>query len=171
MKCQYPMLKYSYSTNERLQMLKEKITVGEAVSLINESILDFQDGLTTETVSKIIYAINNEIQVRDYLLGIPATYPMDTCKAFLAYLAESVDGAERYSLETIMSAYFFETSDMEFSSALLYSALDTKSDYSLALLLKRVYEAGWSPDSFRKMREELHGQVVSNLEDIQDTLI
>ena len=152
-------------------MLKEKITVGEAVNLINDSILNFEDGLSSETISKIVYAINNDIQIRDYFLGIPDTYSMDTCKAFLAYLAESTDGAERYSLETIMSAYFFETGDMEFSSALLYSALDTKSDYSLALLLKRVFEAGWSSDSFTKMREELHGKVVEKLEETQDELI
>lgn len=152
-------------------MLKEKITAGEAVALINNSIMDFQDGLSSETISKLIYSINSEIQIRDYLLGMPAIFPMDTCKAFLSYLADSVDGAERYSLETVLSAYFYETEDMETCAMLLASALDIKSDYGLANLLQRVFTAGWSASAFRQMREELHPKVVETLEEMQDTLI
>lgn len=152
-------------------MLKEKITVGEAVALIHDSILSFEDGLPSADISAIIYAINNEIQVRDYLLGLPDTFSMDTCKAFMSYISDSVDGADRYSVDTINSAYFLETGDIQMSLVLLATALDTKSDYSLALLLKRVIEAGWPADSFRRMREELHPQVIANLEDIQDQLI
>lgn len=152
-------------------MLKEKITVGEAVNLIHDSIMNFEDGLSSETISKIIYSINNEIQIRDYLLGIPATFSMDTCKAFLTYIADSVDGAERYSLHTILSAYYFETEDLESSAFLLATALDTKSDYSLALLLKRVMEANWPSDSFVTMRQELHSKVIEGLEEMQDTYI
>ena len=152
-------------------MLKEKITVGEAVTLIHDSLMTFEDGLPSADISAIIYAINNEIQIRDYLLGLPATFPIETCQAFMSYLSDSVDGAERYSVDTIASAYFFETGDIEMAIMLLATALDTKSDYSLALLLKRVVEAGWPADSFRKMREELHPQVIANLEEKQDELI
>lgn len=152
-------------------MLKEKITVGEAVALIHDSLMTFEDGLPSADISAIIYAINNDIQIRDYLLGLPDTFPMDTCKAFLSYISDSVDGAERYSVDTIASTYFFETGDIEMAVMLLATALDTKSDYSLALLLKRVVEAGWPSDSFRRMREELHPQVIANLEEKQDELI
>lgn len=152
-------------------MLKEKITVGEAVELINDSIMTFNDGLPSADISQIIYAINNEIQIRDYLLGLPATFPIETCQAFMSYISDSVDGADRYSVDTINSAYFFETENMPMAFMLLATALDTKSDYSLALLLKRVYEAGWSSNSFRKMREELHDKVVVMLEEMQDQLI
>ena len=152
-------------------MLKEKITVGEAVTLIHDSILTFEDGLPSADISAIIYAINNEIQIRDYLLGLPATFPIETCQAFMSYISDSVDGADRYSVDTINSAYFFETGDIEMSVMLLATALDTKSDYTLALLLKRVVEAGWPADSFRKMREQLHPQVIANLEEKQDELI
>lgn len=152
-------------------MLKEKISVGEAVALINNSIMDFQDGLSSEAISKLIYSINNEIQIRDYVLGLPSTFPMDTCKAFLSYLADSVDGVERYPLETVLSAYFYETSDMETSAMLLASALDTKSDYALANLLERVFQANWEPSAFATMRSELHHKVVEQLEEMQDQLI
>ena len=152
-------------------MLKEKITVGEAITLIHDSIMTFEDGLPSADISAIIYAINNEIQIRDYLLGLPATFPIETCQAFMSYISDSVDGADRYSVDTINSAYFFETGDIEMSVMLLATALDTKSDYSLALLLKRVIEAGWPTDSFRRMREELHDKVVGMLEEMSEQLI
>lgn len=144
------------------------ITVSEAITLINESVLDFQDGLSQDTLSKIIFAINNEIQVRDYLLGLPLTFPMDTCKAFLAYVSESVDGADRYSVDTVLSAYFYETEDMEVSVGYLSSALDIKSGYPLANLLQRVMGAGWPSESFVAMRNELHPKVLESIEEIAD---
>lgn len=152
-------------------MLKEKITVGEAVELIHDSLLTFEDGLPSADISAIIYAINNEIQIRDYLLGLPATFPIETCQAFMSYISDSVDGADRYSVDTVNAAYFFETGDIQMSAILLATALDTKSDYSLALLLKRVVEANWPSDSFRTMREELHDKVIAGLEEMQDQLI
>jgi len=147
------------------------ITVGEAVTLINDSILDFEDGLSLDTINKIIYSVNNEIQVRDYLMGLPNTYPMDTCKAFLAYIASSVDGADRYSVETVLSAYFYETEDMEISVGYLSSALDIKSGYPLANLLQRVMSAGWPSESFVQMRNELHPKVLESITEIADQQI
>ena len=144
------------------------ITVGEAVTLINDSILDFEDGLSEDTINKIIYSVNNEIQVRDYLMGLPNTYPMDTCKAFLAYIASSVDGADRYSVETVLSAYFYETEDVDMSAMLLASALDTKSGYPLAKLIERVMQAEWPSSAFGQMRQELHSKVVYMINEMQE---
>jgi hypothetical protein len=152
-------------------MTNPTITVGEAVELINESILNFVDGLDTETISTLIYSINNEIQIRDYLLGLPATFPLETCKEFISYLGLSVDGAERYSLHTILSAYYYETEEMESSATHLAMALDIKSEYPLAKLLERVMNAGWPSSAFVQMREELHGKVVEHIQEISAQLI
>lgn len=152
-------------------MLKEKITVGEAVTLINESILNFEDGLSTDTISKIIYSVNNEIQIRDYVLGLPSTNSMETCIDFVSYIGNSVDGAERYSLQTILSAYYYELGDKDMSAIMIATALDTKSDYSLANLIQRVILTDWAPASFATMRSELHGKVVEGLKEMSDQLI
>lgn len=152
-------------------MLKEKITVGEAVALINNSIMDFQDGLSPETINKLIYSINNEIQIRDYLLGLPSVYSLETCKSFLSYVGASVDEAESYSILTILSAYFYEQNEIELSALSLATALNIKPDYSLAKLLDRVYEAGWSANAFVQMRNELHETVVVMLEEMSEELI
>ena len=152
-------------------MLKEKITVGESINLINESILDFEDGLSSEAIEKISYAVNGEIQVRDYLLGMPTVYPLTTCLDFLNYISQSVNESERCPFQSVLSAYFYELGEPEISVALIDSTLSINPTYSLGLLLQRVYKAGWSANSFVSMRNDLHGQVVEMLEEMQDTYI
>lgn len=152
-------------------MTNHTITVGEAIDLINDSILSFEDGLPSETISKIIYSINNEIQVRDYLLGIPDVYSLDTCLSFLSYIGASINEEDSYSIATIISAYFYEKEEMELAAISLEIALRIDPEYSLANLLDRVFEAGWSADSFVEMRRELHPKVVAGLEEMSDQLI
>ena len=152
-------------------MLKEKITVGQAVALINNSIIDFQDGLSPDILSKITYAVNNELQVRDYLIGLPATFPMDTCKSFLTYLSDSVDESERYAYLTVNSMYYYETENNDIAILLLATAQNINSEYPLAGLISRVMQAGWPSETLSKMRNELHEQVLDKISEMQDNLI
>lgn len=152
-------------------MLKEKITVGEAVDLIHESIMSFEDGLTPETINTITYAVNNEIQIRDYLLGLPQTFPIETCISFMTYLMESAEESETYSYRTILSCYFYEQERLDLAKGFLVTALIMKEDYALALLIQRVIEASWPASSFKQMRNELHEKVIDAITEIQDQLI
>jgi len=152
-------------------MLKEKITVGEAVQLLNNSILNFEDGLPTETISKLIYSINNEIQIRDYVLGMPKTFSIETCRSFLSYVGASIDESESYSIFTILSAYFYELEENELATLSLVTALQIKPDYQLALLIKRVIEAGWPSNTISEMRDNLHDKVIEQLEEMSEVLI
>lgn len=152
-------------------MSNPTITVGEAINLINASILDFADGLSQETIDTITFAVNNDLQVRDYFLGIPDIYTMDTCLEFVKYLGSSVDENENYAFATIASAYEYENGNLFSVAMLLSSVLESHPDYSLAKLLDRVAEAGWPAESFAEMRKELHPKVVATLEEIADQQI
>jgi len=147
------------------------ITIGEAISLINNSILDFQDGLSQDTIEKIVYAINNEIQVRDYMLGIPETYSLATAVEFVKYLVSSVDEEDIVALATIASAYEYENENYLTSATLLNKVKQLNPTYFLANLLDRVFEANWPADSFAGMRKQLHPQVIAKLEEMKDQLI
>ena len=152
-------------------MTTPTITVGEAINLINDSILNFEDGLPQDIIDTITFAVNNEIQVRDYFLGMPDTYSLDTCLSFVKYLGSSVSDTDIHALATIASAYEYENGNMATAMILLASVLEMKSDYPLANLLQRVTQAGWPASSFAEMRKELHPQVVKSLEEIKDQLI
>lgn len=155
----------------KAKMSNPIITVGEAISLINNSVLDFQDGLSQDTIEKIVYAINNEIQVRDYMLGIPETYSLATAVEFVKYLGSSVDEEDIVPLVTIASVYEYENENYATSAMLLCKAQDINPTYSLAILLDRVFEANMPADSFAGMRKQLHPQVIAKLEEMKNQLI
>ncbi len=46
--------------------------------------------------------------------------------------------------------------------------LDAKPDYSLAKLLRQVFDAEWSPSELRKMAEHLHPKVVDTIYEIDN---
>jgi hypothetical protein len=64
---------------------------------------------------------------------------------------------------TLFSAVNYEKGDGSMATKALDKALTDDPNYPLAKLLKRVYAAGWPPDSFAKMRAELHPKVISAL--------
>ena len=64
---------------------------------------------------------------------------------------------------TLFSAINYERGDGSMASKALDIAFKDQQNYPLAKLLKRVYAAGWPPESFAKMRAELHPKVVATL--------
>ena len=64
---------------------------------------------------------------------------------------------------TLFSAVNYERGDGSMASKALDMAFADQANYPLAKLLKRVYAAGWPPESFAKMRTELHPKVVATL--------
>lgn len=63
----------------------------------------------------------------------------------------------------IVGAMAYEGGD----GALAHKALDRASEddehYPLAALLRRVFNAGWPPESFTQMRAELHPKVIATI--------
>ena len=148
-----------------------KITVGSAVDLINSSIEKFHDGLNPNYIELMITAVNNHLQVRDYLMGMPATHPINECVEFVSYLSKSIDEQDRYAVDTVNAMFQYELGNVEKSKELLTSAKSVNPDYNLAQLLTRVISAQWPYASMATMRSELHPKVVSHLEDIAHEVI
>ena len=64
---------------------------------------------------------------------------------------------------SLYSAVSYEQGEGALAVKLLDQALDAQSAYPLALLLRRVYAAGWPAESFATMRKELHPKVCAAL--------
>jgi hypothetical protein len=103
-----------------------------------------------------------DIQVRDYALGILDAYDADDTEQALAYLMEQAptDTAYINAPATLLAEFYYEYGRTSDAFTTLSNAQD---NYSLALLLFRVFTAGWEPEGFAKMRKELHPQVVKNI--------
>jgi hypothetical protein len=136
------------------------ITRREACELVRESI--GKEQLVDEDVKRIIYAVNNDIQVRDFLMGIPMHYSMVECATLLKSIVAVADPQEAVPFAAILAAYAYEMDDHKTANDSLLFAVSVNPSYSLTLLLMRVIASGWPKEAFKKMREDLHLKVMAS---------
>jgi hypothetical protein len=128
--------------------------------MIDEFFSSFVSGnADDETTANVLYYLT-DIQVRDYALGIIDKY--GRTEAALKHLLESAPTDTIYinAPASILAQLYYEQGATANAFLTLSNAQPT---YSLARLLARVFQAGWSPEGFAKMRAELHPQVVKGI--------
>ena len=112
--------------------------------------------LTDDETAALIFALNTDLQVRDYAMGLNRAKDTD----YQAWYTLMNRAPLRYK-----SAQACLASQVRYEQEYLVDALmlltHSISEYPLAKLLKRVYAAGWEPKSFAAMRQEIHPQVVA----------
>ncbi len=144
----------------------------------SESLLDLQrDGATAvidlageyaqgrgaedrELAARVIGRIS-DIQVRDYALG---SHNDETADVYWQMWRELLLIAPRgfvAPIASIFAALAYERGEGALAHKALDRALADDERYSLALLLRRVFTAGWPPQSFSAMRAQLHPKVVA----------
>ena len=114
-----------------------------------------------ETTTLVLYYLT-DIQVRDYALGLLDSYDTKNTTQALCYLVNKAptDSAYINAPAALLAQFYYEQGNTEDAFLQLCNA---QEDYSLALLLARVFKSGWDPKGFAKMRQELHPQVVKNI--------
>lgn len=134
-----------------------------------DSLLDsFQDSRMLEetAIKTATIGIAKSVQIRDYALGaIGISLDSEDSLAFIT--AIQLLGEDSAALEAIRGAYLYELGQIEEAGKALDKALELHNGHSLALLLRRVFNAGWPTDSFRGMRNELHPKVERGLKDLE----
>jgi len=136
------------------------ITRREACELVRESI--GKEQLLEEDVKRIIYAVNNDLQVRDFLMGIPMHYSMVECATLLKNIVAIADPQEAVPFAAVLAAYAYEMDDQQTVKDSISFAMNVNPTYSLTLLLMRVIASGWPKETFKKMREDLHLKVMAS---------
>ena len=113
-------------------------------------------------VARVIGRIS-DVQVRDYALGI---HTEDTYDLYFTMWRELLRLAPKdfiAPIACIVAAMAYENGDGALAQKAIDRAIADQSDYPLALLLRRVFSAGWPPESFSAMRAELHPKVVATI--------
>lgn len=150
------------------------ITYATAIDLIGTAIEDFSNGLEEiqdSIANEITFAVNNDLQIRDYLIGLPNSYPLNICAGFLETLATMVPAGERFAYDTVNAMYQYELENMNTCKTLLEMAYEANPNYSLTKLVTRVVAAGWPSDSFTTMRNELAQSVLDHINENADYII
>ena len=117
--------------------------------------------VSMETTALVLHYLT-DIQVRDFALGLLDPAKAEQQVSMLEYLVEQAPTDSEFinAPACLLAQFLYEQGDTANAVLMLINA---QTDYSLALLLMRVFRSGWEPKSFAKMREELHPQVVAGI--------
>lgn len=149
-------------------------TVSEAKLVIDNQYQRFLDKKYIDPMSLDIigYAVTNELQLRDYLVGYTEeSKDFMTAFEYIAFLTENVTEQHRAPFHAVLAMYQYEVELKADAMLSLTQCLTLNPSYSLGLLVKRIIEAGWPTDSLSQMRSELHPKVLEAINDIADRKI
>jgi hypothetical protein len=119
-------------------------------------------GQDLELTARVIGRLS-DIQVRDFALGSHDEESVDTYFQMWRHLMRIAPDGFIAPVASLCAALAYESGDGALAHRSLDRALEDVNGYSLALLLRRVFTAGWPPASFGAMRRELHPKVCAGI--------
>jgi len=119
-------------------------------------------GQDLELTARVIGRLS-DIQVRDFALGSHDEGSVDTYFQMWRHLMRIAPSGYVAPIASLCAALAYESGDGALAHRSLDRALEDVNGYSLALLLRRVFTAGWPPASFAAMRRELHPKVCAGI--------
>ena len=115
-------------------------------------------------IAEVAVSANDYIQIRDFLMGVGYTEkPKDKVTTYLALLNDILDEHNAVPTITVLSSYMYEMDNKELAESYLEKALEIDPDYSLANLLRRVYDQEWPAETFTNMGKQLHKEVLKTI--------
>ena len=100
-----------------------------------------------------------DIQVRDFALGSHDEVTIELYFSMWRYLIRIAPEGFIAPVACLLGAVAYEKGAGAIAQQALDRALIDQPGYSLATLLRRVFSAGWPPESFSAMRKDLHPKV------------
>jgi hypothetical protein len=119
------------------------------------------DNVDDDTVAQILYYLT-DIQVRDYALGLLEPDNADRIIPALLYLIDKAPTDTIYisAPSALLAVLYYEQGNTADAFLTLSNA---QEDYSLRLLLDRVFKSNWDNGGFARMRAELHPIVTAKI--------
>jgi hypothetical protein len=118
-----------------------------------------------QALSALVLASLSDIQVRDFALGSHEEATINIYWAMWLYLLRIAPAGAIAPVASLLAAVSYERGEGALAHRSLDRALEDDPTYSLATLLRRVFSAGWPPQSFCQMRQDLHPKVCAAIFD------
>jgi hypothetical protein len=132
----------------------------EAITLIEDSInnvIPLQD----DRLEKVIYAVNNDLSVRDWIIGMPLRFTLEESIDFVRYMAVHTTALDSVPFITINAMFEYERGNSDKAILMLDYANAVNKEYALAKLITKVIDANWAPERFSEMRTDLDAEVLA----------
>jgi hypothetical protein len=132
------------------------ITRREACDLITKSIGQTP---TTKEFDLIAHAVNSDLQVRDFLMGLPIEHDMQKVIDFICHMVNFTIKEQEAPFVSIALAFAFETNSTDTCKSMVKYLEEEHAKYPLAALLIKVVNSNWPTTTLKNMRDELHPKV------------
>lgn len=139
----------------------QTLTRRDACNLIVDA-MTTRPQLEISQLDSIVFAVNKDIQVRDFLMGLPKYFPMENAIKFVTFMCAYTKDEQQAPFMTVLAMYLYEEENSTDAQELLYESLKLKPDYQLTQLLMRVVTSGWPSNALSNMRNELADKVMVN---------
>jgi hypothetical protein len=113
----------------------------------------------SDHIAEIAAAMQKDIQLRDFMLGLPSEREVRDVNTYLAYFMESVPNEFIAPVGSVLAANLYSLEQIDLAKELLSKVQKADPKYSLANLLNRVFYSGWPAGAFVAMTHELHPKV------------
>lgn len=117
------------------------------------------DSASDQRASARVLGALTDIQVRDFALGSHDEVTIELYFSMWHYLLRIAPEGFIAPVASLLAAVAYEQGAGALAQRALDRALIDQPGYSLATLLRRVFSAGWPPESFSAMRKDLHPKV------------
>lgn len=128
---------------------------------IYDSINDYSNGVepTVEQIAEFTIAMHKNMSFRDFIMGLPNDVEIDYVGEWVAFMGTVTPKEYAAPIVTIFAALLYEAEQIKEAHYHLEYAQELDPSYSLAQLLKRVFDSNWAPAAFVDMRTKLHPKV------------
>jgi hypothetical protein len=120
-------------------------------------------GVVDEKLTALVLMRLHDLQVRDFALGIINSENIDSYWSAWRWLLTIAPKNFIAPVASIFAAISYERGDGVLAQRALDRAFADEKEYPLALLLRRVFTAGWPPEMFATMRAELHPKIAQTI--------
>ena len=114
-------------------------------------------------IAEIAAGMQKDIQLRDFVLGLPSERKIEDVNTYLAYFVDSVPDEFIAPVGSVLAANLYSLEQTDSAKELLAKVQEANPSYSLSNLLKRVFNSGWPASAFSTMTEELHPKVKAGM--------
>jgi hypothetical protein len=114
-------------------------------------------------IAEITAGMHRDIQLRDFMLGLPSERPMESVINYLTCFINSVPDEFIAPVASILASNIYSIENTDEAKVVLARALQSNPSYSLANLLNRVFTSGWPSAAFVAMTYELHPKVKAGM--------
>ena len=155
-----PQIKYQ-EWNET-QILDAEQEGARAIDTLCERYSEMGIAQAPELVALVLTRLR-DLRVRDYAMGISTPENFEALWSMWRWLLRIAPTGYVAPVAVIFALLTYERGEGARAQRALDRAFADEPGYPMAKLLRRTFAAGWSPESFTQMREELHPKICAAL--------